>query len=219
MMARSGGFNVPADFFKERGMPAPVPATPLEGGSRRRWGSTRASRGRRRDRHRGRHLRQELEQHRLAEPGATSGAQSLAAPEPRADAARPTPPATAPKVEAKHVLVATDPLDAHVFQDGQDLGSGPLDVDVPVGQELKIEVRRDGYEPQTWWSTARRPKVKVKLVGAAPQGQPGGKPGRQARARARRQARAGSSAVARRRRDRQSLGQVGSVRPAPARRR
>ena len=37
MMARSGGFNVPADFFKERGMPAPVPATPLEG-SRRRLG-------------------------------------------------------------------------------------------------------------------------------------------------------------------------------------
>ncbi len=37
MMSRSGGFNVPADFFKERGMAAPVPATPI-GGSRGRWG-------------------------------------------------------------------------------------------------------------------------------------------------------------------------------------
>src|SRR5215831_9570610 len=36
MMSRSGGFNVPADFFSERGMPAPVPATPLAH-SRGRW--------------------------------------------------------------------------------------------------------------------------------------------------------------------------------------
>jgi serine/threonine-protein kinase len=28
MMARSGGFNVPADYFRRSGMPAPVPATP-----------------------------------------------------------------------------------------------------------------------------------------------------------------------------------------------
>src|SRR5262249_12444554 len=29
MMARSGGFNVPADYFKKSAMPAPVPATPV----------------------------------------------------------------------------------------------------------------------------------------------------------------------------------------------
>ncbi len=40
MMARSGGFNVPADYFRTgggAGMPAPVPGTPLTG-PRRRWG-------------------------------------------------------------------------------------------------------------------------------------------------------------------------------------
>ena len=38
MMARSGGFNVPADYFRaDGGMPAPVPATPL-GPPRTRWG-------------------------------------------------------------------------------------------------------------------------------------------------------------------------------------
>src|SRR5437868_6816238 len=34
MMGRSGGFNVPADYF--RGMPAPLPATPAA--RRKRWG-------------------------------------------------------------------------------------------------------------------------------------------------------------------------------------
>ena len=38
MMARSGGFNVPADYFRSNaGMPAPVPGTPL-GAPRTRWG-------------------------------------------------------------------------------------------------------------------------------------------------------------------------------------
>ena len=89
----------------------------------------------------------------------------------------PAPPVAAPKVEAKHVLVATDPLDAHVFQDGQDLGSGPLTLDVPVGQKLNIEVRRDGFRPQTMVVDGAQPKVKVKLVGAPPMAHAGGKPG------------------------------------------
>src|ERR1019366_8552879 len=35
MMARTGGFNVPADYFRAHGMPAPVPATPHE--PKKRW--------------------------------------------------------------------------------------------------------------------------------------------------------------------------------------
>src|SRR6202142_3191929 len=35
MMARSGGFNVPADYFRATGMPAPVPGSPLM--QRQRW--------------------------------------------------------------------------------------------------------------------------------------------------------------------------------------
>ena len=38
MMARSGGFNVPADYFRSSaGMPAPVPGTP-PARPRTRWG-------------------------------------------------------------------------------------------------------------------------------------------------------------------------------------
>jgi serine/threonine-protein kinase len=37
MMARSGGFNVPADYFRTPAMPAAVPGSPGEGPSRARW--------------------------------------------------------------------------------------------------------------------------------------------------------------------------------------
>jgi serine/threonine-protein kinase len=177
MMSRSGGFNVPADFFKERGMPAPVPATPLEGGSRRRWGvyagvagvaaaiaivvgifakssSSTAS--------------------LPAQPAAAALTTATPAPTPVAPPA--TVSAAAPKVEAKHVLVATDPLDAHVFQDGQDLGSAPLTLDVPIGQKLSIEIRRDGFKPQTMVVDGSQPKLKIKLVGAPPMAHGGAKP-------------------------------------------
>jgi serine/threonine-protein kinase len=177
MMSRSGGFNVPADFFKERGMPAPVPATPLEGGSRRRWGvyagvagvaaaiaivvgifakssSSTAS--------------------LPAQPAAA--ALTTATPAPTPVAPPPTVSAAAPKVEAKHVLLATDPLDAHVFQDGQDLGSAPLTLDVPIGQKLTIEIRRDGFKAQTMVVDGSQPKLKVKLIGAPPMAHGGAKP-------------------------------------------
>ena len=76
MMQRSGGFNVPADFFKERGMPAPGSGDAARGHLTKAVGSLCGSRRRGRShRHRGRHLRQELEQHGLAEPGATCCAQ------------------------------------------------------------------------------------------------------------------------------------------------
>jgi hypothetical protein len=64
-----------------------------------------------------------------------------------------------------------------VFQDGQDLGSAPLTLDVPIGQKLNIEVRREGFKPQAMVVDGVQPKLKVKLVGAAPAAHPVGKPG------------------------------------------
>src|SRR5207248_1397511 len=136
MMSRSGGFNVPADFFKERGMAAPVPATPMMGGSRGRWGvyagvagviaaiaivvgifakssSSTASTN-------------------LVSPAAVPASPPAATPAPPPVA--PTPPAPAAP-EAKHVLFASEPLDAHVFQNRQDLGATPVNIDVPVRQK------------------------------------------------------------------------------------
>jgi serine/threonine-protein kinase len=173
MMSRSGGFNVPADFFKERGMPAPVPATPMTGGSRGRWGvyagvagvvaaiaivvgifaksssSTASS--------------------NLVSPAAVPAATPTVAPPP-ATTQPAAPPPAAP--EPKHVLFASEPLDSHVFQNGQDLGAPPITIDVPAGQKVTVEVRREGYKTQLVTLDGSEKKVKTNLVRAPA---PGGK--------------------------------------------
>jgi serine/threonine-protein kinase len=165
MMSRSGGFNVPADFFKERGMPAPVPATPMTGGSRGRWGvyagvagvaaaiaivvgifaksssSTASS--------------------NLVTPAAVPAATPTVAPLPATAPPAATPPA-AP--EPKHVLFASEPLDSRVFHDGQDLGAPPITIDVPAGQKVTVEVRREGYKTQLVTLDGSEKKVKTNLV-------------------------------------------------------
>jgi hypothetical protein len=75
----------------------------------------------------------------------------------------PAPP-PAPTVVVRHVLFASEPLDSHVFQNGQDLGSQPLTVDVPAGEKVMVEVRRDGYRPQKVTLDGTDAKVKVRLV-------------------------------------------------------
>jgi serine/threonine-protein kinase len=175
MMSRSGGFNVPADFFKERGMPAPVPATPLTGSRRGRWGVYAGIAG----------VAAAIAIVVGIFAKSSSSTASSGPPQPATvpvmpvvAAPVPTPPAApAPAhVEPRHVLFASDPLDSHVFQDGQDLGAQPLTVDVPVGQKVTVEVRRDGFKAQTVTLDGSEKKVKIKLVklpgGARPPAKP-----------------------------------------------
>jgi serine/threonine-protein kinase len=172
MISRSGGFNVPADFFTERGMPAPVPATPAGHASRKRWGVyagvagvtaavmivvgifAKSSSSTASDAHK------------------ATLAPTEVAPTPKP--AEPPPAATPAPLEVKHVLFASEPLDSHVFQNGQDLGATPLTVDVPIGQKVQVEVRRDGFKSQTLTLDGTQPKMKVKLekVAAAPRPAP-----------------------------------------------
>ena len=175
MMSRSGGFNVPADFFKERGMPAPVPATPPTSGSRGRWGvyagvagvvaaiaivvgifaksssSTASS--------------------NLGPAAAPAAPPTVAPPAPAVP-----PPVATPAPETRHVLFASEPLDSHVFQDGQDLGAPPITIDVPVGRKVTVEVRREGYKNQLVYLDGSEKKVKINLVRIAGAG--GRRPGR-----------------------------------------
>lgn len=175
MMSRSGGFNVPADFFNERGMPAPVPATPPATGARRRWGvyagvagvlaaiaivvgifaksSSSTASG------------------VPAKPVVTAVAEPRVPPPPPAPppavTAAPAPaplPAPAPAANVRHVLFASEPLDSHVFQNGQDLGSQPLTVDVPAGEKVVVEVRRDGFRPQKVTLDGSEAKMKIRLI-------------------------------------------------------
>jgi serine/threonine protein kinase len=168
MMARSGGFSVPPEFF--RGMPPPVPATPALVPSRRgnvyagvadvlaaicivvlifaaSSNSTALSR-----------------HNRGADP--RGAPPQLAMTEPVA-AAPPTAaqqPTTAAPAEPKHVLFASEPLDAHVFQGGLDLGAPPLTVDVLAGQDVTVEVRRDGFRSQTIAIDGSERKLQIKLI-------------------------------------------------------
>jgi eukaryotic-like serine/threonine-protein kinase len=176
MISRSGGFNVPADFFTERGMPAPVPATPIQHSARKRWGVYAGVAG--------------VTAAIMIVVGIfAKSSSSTASDAPIPITLAPTtvveppkapepPPAAKPPPEVKHVLFASEPLDSHVFQNGQDLGATPLTVDVPQGQKISVEVRREGYKPQTIALDGSEPKMKVKLekVAAAPRPAPARRP-------------------------------------------
>jgi eukaryotic-like serine/threonine-protein kinase len=61
------------------------------------------------------------------------------------------------------VIVAVEPLAAHVFRGDEDLGTSPVVVEVPEGQILELEVRHDGYVEQTLSVDGSDPKVTVEL--------------------------------------------------------
>jgi serine/threonine protein kinase len=50
-------------------------------------------------------------------------------------------------VEYGVVSVVTDPPNAHVFIDGEDLGESPAQTSLPVGHEFTVLVNMNGYEP------------------------------------------------------------------------
>jgi len=156
MMARSGGFNVPVDYFKKGQMPQPVPATPSQPPSARgsRWPLYAGVAG------------------VLAAVGIVVGifansqsssavqtpSAALAAENPpskAADSNTPSAPAAAaaaiaapaaPAVTSKQVLLAAEPIDAHVFRGTEDLGQSPVMIAVESGQSIELEIRRDGYK-------------------------------------------------------------------------
>jgi len=176
MISRSGGFNVPADFFTERGMPAPVPATPIQHSARKRWGVYAGVAG--------------VTAAIMIVVGIfAKSSSSTASDTPKPITLAPTTvveppkppeplPVAKPPPEVKHVLFATEPIDSHVFQNGQDLGAPPLTVDVPEGQKVVVEVRHDGYKAQTIGLDGSETRMKIKLekIAAAPRPAPARRP-------------------------------------------
>jgi eukaryotic-like serine/threonine-protein kinase len=175
MMARSGGFNVPADYFKKGGMPAPMPATPrIPRRPRTAWplyagvaGVAVAV---------GAVIAIFVSS---ASSTATPHAEGAAAPVATRTAEAPDPPdpPSAPVVLPKEdfavmrqVALAVEPLDARVYRGGQDLGTSPVVVEVEEGKILNIEIRRDGYKPRIIKLDGTTPKASVKLERVAPAG-------------------------------------------------
>jgi serine/threonine-protein kinase len=162
MMSRSGGFNVPQDYFKSPNLTRT--ATPVK--VRSKWplfagiagvsvaialvvaifAKSSAS---------------------DAAPSATGAAQlaPTAAAEP---AANPAPATEAQPVPAeaparRQIVLAVQPLDAHVFRGDEDLGVSPVVVEVAEGEKLEVVVRRRGYKEQALTLDSSVPKRSVKL--------------------------------------------------------
>jgi hypothetical protein len=156
MMARSGGFNVPADYFRISGMPQPVPATPARSSKPKRLSffvamgvvgtlglAALAS--------------------TLFKPGASKadGPPITSVPEPvvtvpaagsvaSAQVAGPATPA-APTVQ--HVGLVVDPKDARVVREGSSenlnvaMGKVAIGIDVVGGAPVALEVTAPGRKP------------------------------------------------------------------------
>jgi serine/threonine-protein kinase len=159
MMGRSGGFNVPADYFGKSKMPMPMPATPHEDAhGRGRWpliaglagvaaaigivvaifaNSSRSS--------------------ALEAPSAT------AEPSMPTPAAHVTPPPPEPRVEIKQVMVATEPLDAHLFRGPEDLGPSPVMLGLKPDETATLVARREGFKDASVTIDGSVPRTVVKL--------------------------------------------------------
>ncbi|MFZ5897186.1 MAG: serine/threonine-protein kinase [Myxococcota bacterium] len=145
MMARSSGFNVPADYFKAQ-MPAPMPASPLSVPTKSRWPLAAGVAGV--------VAAVSIVVAIFANSNKSDAAPALAAPEkpsvaapepPKSEPVAPSAVAAAPSV--KSVALAVEPLDAHVFRGSSDLGPSPVMIDVPIGGHVDLEIRRAGYKP------------------------------------------------------------------------
>jgi serine/threonine-protein kinase len=167
MMARSGGFNLPADYFSNdrRGaMPAPIPATPRDGARSRMplfavIGAVASlalvalvvllTSGNKRP-------------NVAIVPASAAISSEAASALPTMSATTTAPIAnTAP---TKLVLIGTDPTDARITKDGVDLGTPPVAIQVPVGQSVNVTVTRLGFVSQTLSIDSSSAKQVVKLV-------------------------------------------------------
>ncbi len=168
MMARSGGFNVPVDYFRNPGMPAPVPGMPANYARRSAaklyWAlgvgvsvliasllviivqavSSSA--------------------HPKVKPEATATASAATTP---ADTSSATSVTTAPTAVASPptlVLVVVDPTDAKVTRNDVEIGTAPIALHLAEGEIAALTIRRPGFVTQTVYVDAKEPRKLVKLV-------------------------------------------------------
>jgi tRNA A-37 threonylcarbamoyl transferase component Bud32 len=174
MMARSGGFNVPVDYFKKGQMPAPVPAMPSDRAGARgsRWPVYAGIAGVLAAIGIVVGIFTKSQQSSATQPTTQAVTQDTAQAKPPAETA-PTPTvaavAPAPTVAAapsKQVVLAAEPSDAHVFSGDTDLGQSPVVVAVEAGQTLALEITREGYKPAQITLDGSKTREVVKLAKA-----------------------------------------------------
>jgi tRNA A-37 threonylcarbamoyl transferase component Bud32 len=173
MMSRSGGFNVPADYFRPSGggMPAPVPGTPLAG-PRPRWGIYAGVAG---------SVAAIAIVTAILAKGGTSHATSPTAPIARdvpapaavvsaassvnagSTSAVNVAPSASAAPEAHEVFFSVEPSDAKVTRDGSDLGAMPTSLRIAQGEKVALVVTRAGYKSQTVTLDGAQARMLVKM--------------------------------------------------------
>jgi eukaryotic-like serine/threonine-protein kinase len=171
MMARSGGFNVPADYFRSSAMPAPVPGSPA--GHSARWplyaviGAVGTILGTMVVVLLARNAGWNIAHATAATPPALATAAAppttvVIAPLPTAMLA--PPERSAPALH--EVLVSVNPADATLTRDGQDLGGAPAALHLADGETAALVISRKGYRTKTVTVDSGSAKVAVVLDGA-----------------------------------------------------
>jgi serine/threonine protein kinase len=174
MMARSGGFNVPADYYRSPSkMPPPMPGQPSRGRGRSKIPMIAAAAA------------------IVAVVGIAVGvlvkSNTGKADEPRADtpAATTTVPATpaapttsagaaTPVVEKKPIAVAVVPVDAKISLDGKELKS-PVVLPLAPDEKRTVTVTRPGYVTQSVTIAGTDENRTITLVPVAGRGGRGGR--------------------------------------------
>jgi eukaryotic-like serine/threonine-protein kinase len=108
----------------------------------------------------------------LPTPGTGVEAEKKSAPEVAV-----APTATAAVAPSRVVTIATEPLDAQIFQDGKNLGQAPVNVEVPEGKNLELQIVREGYKNARVVLDGTEVSQAIKLEKVAAVGRPG-KPGK-----------------------------------------
>jgi len=158
MLKRSGSFDVPHDYFNAS-RPKVLSAPDARGffASPRRWGALLAVAGVL--------IGVALFAHRS--PSAPSGPVAEAPPEPRTEHDPAAAPASLePTARGAQVVLAIEPLDAHVFRGDADLGASPVIVAVDPNERVTLEIKRDGYATQSVVLDGTESKRSIKLVRA-----------------------------------------------------
>jgi eukaryotic-like serine/threonine-protein kinase len=166
----------PASLFVQRGMPTPAPEAPALA-RRRPWGIYAGAAG---------ILvavclvlavliqgSRSTAAVQTAGSAAASSANVLASANDRGPLDAPVLRPEAPETDAAGVLFAADPLDAHVFRHGKDLGATPLTIDVPKGEIVSVDVRHAGYKTQTVLLDGSERRMTIRLAPAGAPAAPG----------------------------------------------
>jgi len=169
MMARSGGFNVPADYFRASAMPALVPAEPMH--RPKRWpvyafiaavGTVVATIG----------IVVIAKSSSSKAQTAVTPVPAIAPPQPVATAtASPIPVAAlvpsateaAQAAATREVLVSVVPADANISRGGHELGQPPLALHLANGENAVLQIARKGYKTKTVTVGPSEPKVAFTL--------------------------------------------------------